>query len=256
MACLLMPLMKPFTLTLALAVFCAFCAVSFAGSEQYSGKEMKQVAPAPCPEWYSDTEWNVSVWGAHAFSGTENNRTGTEDTDDLNDFGSYDRFVSADHAWGGGIDAKYFFMRYFGVGVEGFALAGRSLHAVLDDGSEAASEEHYNVDHHTVGAVLGTFTLRYPFHCSRFSPYVWAGGGGIFGGSNDRPTGKFVIGEVGVFTDHFSNKDDSRAMGQFGGGLEIRLTRHIGLTGDFSWNVVDGPKNNFGLARTGLNFAF
>ena len=43
---------------------------------------------------------------------------------------------------------------------------------------------------------------------------------------------------------------------QFGGGLEYRITRHIGITGDFSWNVVDGPHNNFGMVRSGLNFAF
>ena len=27
----------------------------------YSGKEIKQVAPAPCPEWYADREFNVSL---------------------------------------------------------------------------------------------------------------------------------------------------------------------------------------------------
>jgi hypothetical protein len=25
---------------------------------------------------------------------------------------------------------------------------------------------------------------------------------------------------------------------------------------DFSWNVVDGPKNNFGMVRSGVTFAF
>ena len=28
--------------------------VAFAGTETYSGKEIKQVAPPPCPEWYAD----------------------------------------------------------------------------------------------------------------------------------------------------------------------------------------------------------
>ena len=29
--------------------------LAFAGTETYSGKEMKQVAaPPPCPEWYAD----------------------------------------------------------------------------------------------------------------------------------------------------------------------------------------------------------
>jgi len=45
-------------------------------------------------------------------------------------------------------------------------------------------------------------------------------------------------------------------MGQFGGGVEVRITPHIGWIADFSWNVVDGPHNNFGMARTGINFAF
>jgi hypothetical protein len=45
-------------------------------------------------------------------------------------------------------------------------------------------------------------------------------------------------------------------MGQFGGGLEVRVTPHIGLLSDFSWNVVDGTDNNFGMVRMGINFAF
>jgi hypothetical protein len=45
-------------------------------------------------------------------------------------------------------------------------------------------------------------------------------------------------------------------MGQVGGGMEVRLTPHIGWVSDFSWNFVDGPHNNFGMVRTGVNFAF
>jgi len=45
-------------------------------------------------------------------------------------------------------------------------------------------------------------------------------------------------------------------MGQVGGGMEVRITPNIGWISDFSWNVVDGPHNNFGMARSGLNFAF
>ena len=44
--------------------------------------------------------------------------------------------------------------------------------------------------------------------------------------------------------------------GEFGAGFEVRITRHVGWMNDFSWNVVDGPKNNFGMARSGLIFAF
>ena len=242
--------------TLTLSVFFALSAVCLAGPERYSGKEMKEtvaVAP-PCTEWYADHEWNVSLWGAYAFTETESDRTHIEIADDFGIFGEYDRFLGGDHAWGGGVDAKYFFCRYFGVGVEGFALAGRGKHALFDEGpNPPVSEEFYGDNDHTVGAVLGTLTLRYPFHCSRFSPYVWAGGGGIFGGRNDRT---FVAVANGVPFSASENEEESRAMGQFGGGLEFRITRHIGLTGDFSWNVLEGPHNNFGMARSGLNFAF
>ena len=240
--------MKKFTLTMAFLG--ALCAVSFAGPEQYSGKEMKQVAPPPCPEWYSDNEWNISIWGAYAFSGTENDRTTIEEADDQRVFGTYDRFLAEDHAFGGGVDVKYFFRRYFGVGIEGLALRGHSKHGVFDHAPNNANEEFYASDDHTIGGALGTFTVRYPFHCSRFAPYAWGGIGGYFGGSNDRPAGN---GNTGRFMD---NQDDSKFGGQVGGGLEVRVTRHIGITGDFSWNILEGPHNDFGLVRTGLNFAF
>ena len=50
--------MKP--LALALTIFAACCSLTYAGPV-YSGKEMKQIAPAPCPQWYSDNEWNVGL---------------------------------------------------------------------------------------------------------------------------------------------------------------------------------------------------
>jgi hypothetical protein len=36
----------------------------------------------------------------------------------------------------------------------------------------------------------------------------------------------------------------------------VRLTPHTGLINDFSWNIIEGSNNNFGMARTGINFAF
>ena len=109
-----------------------------------------------------------------------------------------------------------------------------------------------------IGAVLGTLTLRYPIPCTRFSPYIFGGGGGIFGGG-ERPHNVRVSepreGFDIVQTDGFSGSE-TKALGQVGGGLEIRLTPHVGWISDVSWNFVDGPKNNFGMVRTGVNFAF
>src|SRR5437764_10776262 len=91
-------------------------------------KQMKQVAPPPCPEWYGDNEWNVNLWGTYAFTNTEYNPNlwlvdvvqSTSEGHPV--LGTYDRYIGGDHAWGGGGDIKYFFYRYFGVGVEEFAL--------------------------------------------------------------------------------------------------------------------------------------
>ena len=240
------------TLTLTFVLLGGLYALVFAGPEPVpSGKEMKQVAPVPCQEFYADQEWNVSLWGAYAFVGTDANRGTIEQVDDNLRFGTYDRFLAEDHAWGGGVDAKYFFHRYFGIGIEGFGLTGHSKHAVTEAATDFEQEEHWEDNDHASGGVLGTLTLRYPFHCSRFSPYIWGGLGGIFGGKNDRPVKIFDSEEA-----RFDNEDENKFMGQVGGGLEIRITPHWGITGDFSWNFLEGPHNNFGMARSGINFSF
>jgi len=219
---------------------------AFAG-ESYSGKEMKQVAaPPPCPEWYADREFNIGLWGTYVFTGNN---------------WADDRYLEADHAWGGGIDLKYFFMRYIGVGIEGWAVSARRR--VLDfDEFEGPGGEFFSAtsshESRAVGAVLGTLTLRYPIPCTRFSPYLFGGGGAIFGGGQQRVDQRFIETGEGFDVIQTTSHTDSetRAIGQVGGGMEIRLTPHIGWVSDFSWNFVDGPKNNFGMARTGVNFAF
>src|SRR5437867_12457456 len=89
-------------LLLCLAGIGLFASAAFAGVG-YSGKEIKQVAPSPCPEWYADREINVSLWGTYIFTANswEN-----------------DRYIEADHALAVGIDLKYFLMRYIGVVLE------------------------------------------------------------------------------------------------------------------------------------------
>ena len=97
----------------------------FAGVE-YSGKEMKQVAPPPCPEWYADREFNVGLWGTYIFTGTN---------------WANDTYLHSDHVWGGGLDLKYFFMRYVGIGIEGWAgSAHQELGNVFVDYSDGISQ--------------------------------------------------------------------------------------------------------------------
>jgi hypothetical protein len=228
-------------LTFIICALATMITAAYGGPSTYSGKEMRQVGQAPpCPEWYRDTELNVSLWGTYIF--TANN---WED----------DRYIESDHAWGGGIDFKYFFHRYFGVGVEGWAADSTRQRF---EGFGVTGQPVFTDDERIIGAVKGTFTLRYPIHCSRLAPYIFVGGGGIFGGGERDffvellTTGKPI--SVGFPATHSGS--ETKGFGQAGGGLEIRLTPHIGWMSDFSWNVVDGANNNFGMARSGITFAF
>jgi hypothetical protein len=194
--------------SLAFMAVVALMSAAFAGEETYTRTKEAAAAPQPFCDWYANREWNATLWGTYAFTGNE---------------WRDDRYLRVDHAWGGGADFKFFFARYFGIGAEGFLLDGRE----------------------TVGTAMGTFTLRYPLACTRFAPYIFAGGGAIFGDSD--------FTSPGLFND---DGDDGKALGQFGGGLEFRVTPHIGIMQDFSWSVIDGGDNNFGMVRAGLNFAF
>jgi Outer membrane protein beta-barrel domain len=225
-------------LLLALLGTAAIASGAFAGTETYSGKEMKQVAPLPCPAWYADREFNVGVWGTYLFTGNEWRE---------------DRYVQADHAWGGGIDLKYFFCRYFGVGFEGWVVsARRTFDDVRVDFFQDIFEFNTRHESRAVASALATLTFRYPIPCSRFAPYAFVGGGGIFGGGE-----RTRVVDDGFLAFHTEQTDtESELVGQFGGGVEFRITPHIGWINDFSWNVVNGSHNNFGMVRSGLNFAF
>ncbi|MGI8820835.1 MAG: outer membrane beta-barrel protein [Chthoniobacterales bacterium] len=205
----------------------ALASAAFAGTSTYSTTNSKQqVEQAPCPTWYADNEFNVSVWGTYAPT-TNNYRS--------------DRYLGVDHAFGGGIDANYFFRRYFGLGVSGFGLA-------LDNNNFDRRLVTRVDDNNFAGGVVGKLILRYPIPCSRFAPYGFVGGGGIWGGGDNR----FVSASLRSFRDD----NGGRLMAQYGAGFEVRFTPHIGMLNDVVFNQVDGGNNDFLMVRSGLNFAF
>src|SRR6478752_10084976 len=238
---------------------------AYAHSGKDSGKEMKQVAfVPPCPQWYGDREWNVNLWGTYAFTNTDfaPNPSLVDIVQSTSEggpvLGTYDRYIGGDHAWGGGGDIKYFFCRYVGLGVEGFALDASKPGFNIFEDQAVPIFVHQRINHdHTIGSVLGTLTLRYPIPCTRLAPYAWAGVGAIFGGGErdvvhtQGPPDAFA---VHAETDHFGA--ETKVVGQFGAGLEFRIARHFGWTNDLSFGVIDGPRNNFGMFRSGINFAF
>jgi len=283
--------MKKLTLTFcALFALFAVAPVIFAdGPEQYSGKkEVMQPAPPVC-DFYRAHEWDLGIWGAFAFAsdtgqfdvpendpfvstiggvvqpvevdpstfdfGTGFNQEQRSDNPDQRvNIGqvSKNQLFARDNTWGGGVDVKYFFSRYFGVGLEGLGLAAKTNFA---------------------GGGVATLTVRYPF--GRFAPYGWGGLGFIeggattykffnekatktavgtslpFGSATSTPPG-FYPGGVSPYTNLFVTNEQEffttdpvdnhhiRALGQLGLGMEFRVTCHIGLMADFSWNFVFG----------------
>ncbi|CAN5212091.1 hypothetical protein BH20VER2_BH20VER2_10920 [soil metagenome] len=227
-------------LTLTLCAVTAFASAAFAGTSTYSGKEMKQAAveQAPCPEWYADNEWNIGISGIYAPTANEYR----EDT-----------YLGVDHAWGGAIDVKYFFRRYFGIGIQAFGLAvNRGDNGRFDFSNDIFFDDDNESDF--IGGGLVNFTFRYPIPCSRFAPYAWVGTGLIFGGDDNT----FNFDDDDDIDDFFrrGNTDDARLMAQYGVGFETRFTPRIGWTNDVSYNHLEGGHNDFFQVRTGLNFAF
>ncbi len=221
-------------LTLTLCAVASVATASFAGTQSYSGKEMKQVEQAPCPQWYADNEWNVGISGVYAVN---------VNGDDNNNNNFFFNNESFDDGFGGALDIKYFFRRYFGIGIQGFGLV------VDSDNDNRNNRLRINDDEDDfAGGVLGTFTFRYPIPCSRIAPYLFVGAGGFF---QDR-------GDDNNFFGLNNNNDDDNGlfMGQIGAGFEVRFTPHIGWTNDISYNDVEGGDHDFVQIRTGLNFAF
>src|SRR5437660_3132264 len=156
-----------------------------------------QPAPPVC-DIYRAHEWDLDIWGAFMFSANTGHNHFDKSRDssgDLNidpfspdvdpftfDYGtgvttfpvqnqnprerinlgpySHDALMGRDNTWGGGVDVKYFWSRYFGAGLEGIGLSAKTNFA---------------------GGGLVTLTGRYPF--GRFAPYVWGGLGFIDGGA-------------------------------------------------------------------------
>jgi hypothetical protein len=204
-------------LALAVVSFTSQAITGFAGEPVVPSKEVV-TPPAPIQDLYRANEWQVDLFGAYAPAGRDGSR------------------FLGDHAWGGGAGVNYFFTKYFGLGLEGDILSGT--------GGERS------------GDVSGQFALngliRYPIGQTGFAPYVFAGIGGFVPAGNSN----FFATPGGGFRRFNHDDNDVLLEGHFGGGLEYRFTRHIGVFADGRYEVVDQSKNNFGLIRTGVRFAF
>ena len=206
-------------IALAVVGFTSQAITGFAGEPIVSSKEVVP-PPAPIQELYRANEWQLDLFGAYAPAG-----------------GKGDRFLG-DHAWGGGADLNYFFTKYFGLGLEGEVLDGTGpVHS---------------------GDVSGQFALnglvRYPIGHTGWAPYAFAGIGGFVPGEGSDFVNTFANGVSRKIRN--SNRDDILLEGHWGVGLEYRFNRHVGIFTDGRYEVVDKSRDNFGLIRTGVRFAF
>jgi outer membrane protein with beta-barrel domain len=135
-------------------------------------------------------------------------------------------------AWGGGLEASYFYSKYLGLSVDGNAF------------SETPGNNFG-------GMVTGNLNLRIPlddylpgFH---LAPYLFAGAGKFYseraGIPTLRPGVKRYVGRTGVLPD-------------VGGGIEYRFNPNLGIYADARYNFAGNPRNEFITTRIGVRYAF
>ena len=146
----------------------AFAGAAFAGDQiAYSSKQTM----APASQCFADREWQLDLFGAYAFTSSNQDR------------------LLGDHAWGGGLGVNYFFMRNIGVGIEGSLYDSQRSSDVLGH------------------AALNVF-VRFPMDAICLSPYLYSGIGGVFNaerldvgdlpGGDDSDNDALLAGHIGA----------------------------------------------------------
>jgi hypothetical protein len=197
----------------------------------------KQVVAYEEPCLFRDNEFQVDAFGLGYFNqgGNTGNYYGVNPAPGL----------SGRPMWGGGLGLNYFFMKYFGIGIEQ-SVFGRS----------PGEANNYGDAGMTRWATIGNLFFRYPICQWNLAPYVMVGGGAIYGKT---PTSNFAAGAIpGTGANRRGTFNSGQGVGHVGGGLEYRLTENIGLFTDarYMFSGVSSLPNNNLMWRYGLRFAF
>jgi hypothetical protein len=131
--------MKKYIITALVAAVAATSAAT-AGTEVSS---KKTVVPMEEPCLYRDTEFQIDAFGTGAF------------------------YRSGEPGWGGGLGANFFFLRYFGLGVEQFVV-GRQ-----DFGAEWGTFGHLFLRYPFCGDVGGGLEWRFTENIGLFTDARW-----------------------------------------------------------------------------------
>jgi outer membrane immunogenic protein len=242
--------------TLALAIFAVFCAAVYAGPEQYSGKEMKQVAPAPpaCPTW---TGFYVGGFAGYKFSSVDTNlalgdlwNTQFPEGRDALEAAAPHNLDNSGFEAGGLIGYNYQWHNWvFGVEAEGGYLwahkaNNQPLVTVPNDPIDGFAlstsfDTHY----------LATFAPRIGYTFCRWMPYVTAG---LAVGELDYSQNivNVLSPALGPYTfSEGASKSETNVGWMVGGGLEYSVTDHWRVRGQYQF--IDLGSVDFDTAGVG-----
>jgi outer membrane immunogenic protein len=216
--------------TLTFLIFSALCALTYAGPEQYSGKEMKQVAPVPppaCPSW---TGFYIGGFGGYKYDATDIdlNLTGDWISDAPLDKTAIEAHSPGDlnasgAELGGLIGYNYEFQNHLVLGVEG---KGGYLWLRKSDASDIFTIVQYNNTYAVQTSLkthyLATFGPRIGYAFCKWMPYV---------------TGGLAIGDIDFHQDitdfqprppspENARGSDTNVGWMVGAGLQYAITPH------------------------------
>ena len=235
-------------LTLTLAILCTFRAASYAGTETYSGKEMKQVAPAPAPAaaCFNWSGFYIGALGGYKFSSVDLDLDLSgewdlipESRDELESRGGRDLDNGGGEA--GGLLGYNFQWNCWVVGLEadaGYLWARTSRDTgTLFFPSENVGPVHIRSSFKTHYLVTVAPRIGYAF--GRWLPYVT---GGLALGDLDYEQ-EIVFLPRDAFSFEGEHHTRTNAGWMAGGGLQYALTDHWSLR--FQYQYIDLGDINF-----------
>jgi hypothetical protein len=198
--------------TLIASTIAAFGAHAAFAVEQVD-KNLIAPAPPPSSSYFRSNEWSVGFFGSYLGTYGENNQG------------------IGNRAWGGGLEASYYYFKYLGLSVDGNAF------------NETPGDNFG-------GTLAGNLILRLPlddylphFHLATY----------LFGGA-----GKFYSERVGIPSSTPGVKRyvaRSGILADVGGGIEYRLNPSLGIFADARYNFAENARNEFITTRVGVRYA-
>ena len=230
--------MKQLIHSIGVFLVCGVLTSAFAGPQTYSGKGMKQVAPAPPPECYNWSGFYVGAFGGYKFASVD---TDLDATGDFNLF-PIDRDNIQDHSTdnldtsGGEVGGLIGFNFQSGCWV--FGIEGTGGYMFLRDSFDSGTFFNPTLTDKSIQQAfrqtwLATAGGRIGYSIGNWLPYVT--GGAAFGDVTyesrlhnvfGSPTGPYISGD---------RKDDTNVGWFVGGGMQYAFGAHWAIRAQYEF---------------------